>query len=71
MDDFFLHELGHLLPADEAFQQSQWDNYLRAGGNPNNANNWQSSPYFQDGERYTNSWASAIGGSIGVIGYAP
>lgn len=68
-DDLFLHELALLFPADLQFQNSEWIAYLNNGGDPNDRAAWQHSSYFQDGERYTNSWASAIGGRIGVPGY--
>jgi len=68
-DDLFLHELAHLFPSDVQFQNDEWISYLNSGGDPNDSSAWQHSSYFQDGERYTNSWAQAIGGRIGVTGY--
>ena len=59
-DDMLFHELAHLLPADRANYQTQWQAYLNSGGNPS-VNHWQYSSYFQAAEAYTNAWKVVIG----------
>jgi hypothetical protein len=70
VDDFLIHELSHLLPADREYLQSQWASYRDSGGSLD-INSWQQSSYFQNAESYTHSWQRAIGGAIGIPGYSP
>lgn len=68
VDDMFLHELAHLLPADIDNYAAQWRAYRDSGGSLT-IPAWQASPNFQAAERYTHRWASAIGARAGVVGY--
>jgi hypothetical protein len=70
VDDFLIHELSHMLPADVEHWQAQRQLYRDSGGSENR-DIWQQSSYFQDAESYTHSWGRVIGATIGLPGYAP
>jgi hypothetical protein len=70
VDDFLIHELSHVLPADREYLESQWASYLASGGIADR-NSWQQSSYFQNTESYAHSWGRAIGATIGLPGYNP
>lgn len=70
VDDFLIHELSHMLPADIEHWRAQRKSYTDSGGSPDR-DIWQQSSYFQSAESYTHSWDRVIGAAIGLPGYAP